>query len=325
MKSKQKYTGGKLQVRMPKEPVANHNWQFNQMIMLHDGPSETLRDTLSDEMLEVIDLSQAEIVFSRTNAPNHSLQDSDAVIRVPPLGSSGRVQFRVLVEAKNEIRINDLMPQLKRYESGLYLRSNEPVVMLLLNVGAKWKGGDVMEFRDWLANPGDQFWDVYDEYVSKTKIRVVSLQDPETQQRLLESVTACSIGLYAMSVALGPVTEQMLANIMTKAQRLEDQNVQHAVLMPTMKYLNSYEKTLKMSIWRDIEIKQTGNSKMVDATLGIAEMYREEGREEGRQELMQATAGKMLHNGIDRAFVREYFELSDEQIDRLIEGHSADR
>ncbi len=99
-------------------------------------------------------MARAQLAPTRTNAPNQALQDADAVIRVPLRGAPDHcTHFRVLLEAKDTIRQQEFMPQVKRYETGLYLQSNEPVVMVLVNVGPQWPGGAVMEFRDWLSDP----------------------------------------------------------------------------------------------------------------------------------------------------------------------------
>ncbi len=282
-----------------KEPRVNHDWLFNQLIGASAGPSETLQDMLTDPMLRVIDLGRAELAPTRTSAPNQALQDADAVIRVPLLGASGHcARFRILLEAKDRIRQQALMPQVRRYETGLYLQSNEPVVMVLINAGAPWPDGAVMEFRDWLADPGEQFWAAFGEYVSSVKIRVVNLQEAQVRQRLVVSTTACSVGLYAMSLTAEPVAERTLEQIMAKVLRLEDETARQGVLLPTIKYLNSYDRRLTMEDWQAIEIKQTGDSKMVNVAMELAEVFRQEGRQEvmelaevfrqeGRQEVME--------------------------------------
>ncbi len=170
--------------RALKEPRVNHNWLFNQMIGAAAGPSEALQDMLTDSMIGIVDLPRAELAPTRSSAPNQALQDADAVIRVPLLGASGRcARFRVLLEAKDRIRQDELMAQLRRYETGLYLQGNEPVVMVLINAGPPWPGGAAMEFRDWLADPGERFWTVFGAYVSSVRIRVVNLQEVPVRWR----------------------------------------------------------------------------------------------------------------------------------------------
>ncbi len=154
---------------------------------------------------------------------------------------------------------------------------------------------------------------MFGAYVSSVKIRVVNLQDVQVRQRLVKSATACSVGLYAMSVVAEPVAAQPLDNIMAKVLRIDDEGTRQDVLLQTMKYLNSYHQGLTIKDWQAIEIRQTGQSKMVDVAMELAEVFREEGRQEERA----ATAKKMLEAGYRLDQILKFCDLSDEQIGRL--------
>ncbi len=115
---------------------------------------------------------------------------------------------------------------------------------------------------------------------------------------------------------------------MAKVLRIDEGVSRQGVLLQTTKYLNSYGWGLTMEDWQSIEIKQTGQSKMVDAAMELAEVYRQEGRietmelaetyrQEGRQEERTETAGRMLAAGYGLEQICELCELSEDQVSRL--------
>ncbi len=303
----------------------DHDWMFSQVISSTRGAIEALRLTLSEEQWSVIDADRAELQVTRSKAPNKSLQDADAVIRVPlkSSASSAAVRFRFLVEHKSTIRYGDIFRQVLRYQSGLYALSREPVVTLIVNNGATWRGGSTMRFRDWLEDPGEVFWRTYGANVNQFDAIVVNLQDSKVQQRLLESDAPVAAGLYAMGVVYGEIDREIGLNLIRKSSLFSEAEIGQ-IWVPVVDYLKYHHERLTMEWWTQLELHETGESKMAEMALSSIERLRQEGWQEGRQEERHDLAKRMLQDGVDERFVRKYFDLDEEQFRLIVEERDSE-
>lgn len=165
-----------------KKVVHNHNWMFEQIIRSQFGPRESLRQALTEAQFSLLNPDRAKLLSTKTTAPEKSLQDADAVIQVPlKRQTSTGVRVRYLVEHKSSFDVNQLMSQLLRYQYGLYEISKEPIITVVINNGPVSRDREQLSFQDCIADPGNEFWQVYGEYVLNFNAVILNLQDQAVQ------------------------------------------------------------------------------------------------------------------------------------------------
>lgn len=303
--------------------VRNHNWMFEQIIRSQFGPSESLRQALTDEQLSLIDADKAELLSTKTTSPDNSLQDADAVIRVPlkEHGTSG-IRIRYLIEHKSSIDINKLTSQLLRYQYGLYEISKEPIVTIVINNGPVSKYGEQLSFHDWIDDPGEAFWQIYGDYLLRFNVLILNLKDPDIQRRLLSSQSPAALGLYAMGKAVGEFDREKGLEMLRKLQELDTMGIDQ-IWLPVVDYLKYCHPEITIDWWTKLELEETGESRVMAMALSSLEQRYEDGRQEGIQEGIQENnrdvAKRMLRDGIDEKFVSKYTELSETEIRNLKE------
>ena len=309
---------------MPKKIVHNHNWMMEQIMRSRSGPKVTLSETLSRQNMSVVNIDMAELVSTKTTSPDKSLQDADSVIRLPPKGQESSIRVRCLVEHKSEVNIDGLMRQILRYQYGLYKLSKEPIITVVINNGPVTKFRERVNFQDWADDPGDEFWQAYGDHVLQFNILVLNLQDPEIQNRLLASNLPAALGLYAMGKVSGSISRQDALTMLRKSREFDATGIDE-IWVPVMEYLNYYHSDLTMSWWQQLELEETGDTRIMSMALSSMEQRRQEGRQEGiqegRQEGIELVAKRFLQDGVDENLVRKHTQLSEEKIQELKNGN----
>ena len=309
---------------MSKKIVHNHNWMMEQIMRSRSGPKLTLSETLSRQNMSVVNIDMAELVSTKTTSPDKSLQDADSVIRLPPKGQESSIRVRCLVEHKSEVNIDGLMRQILRYQYGLYKLSKEPIITVVINNGPVTKFRERINFQDWADDPGDEFWQAYGDHVLQFNILVLNLQDPEIQNRLLASNLPAALGLYAMGKVSGSISRQDALTMLRKSREFDATGIDE-IWVPVMEYLNYYHSDLTMSWWQQLELEETGDTRIMSMALSSMEQRRQEGRQEGiqegRQEGIELVAKRFLQDGVDENLVRKHTQLSEEKIQELKNGN----
>ena len=303
---------------MLKKIIHNHNWMIEQIIRSIFGPRVTLSEVLNRLQMSVVNIDKAELVLTKTTSPDKSLQDSDSVIRLPLKGqeSSTGIRVRFLVEHKSSIDISGLIRQILRYQYGLYQHSKEPIITVVVNNGPVTKFRENISFQDWTDDPGNDFWQTFGDYVLQFNILVLNLQDPEVQNRLLSSDSPAALGLYAMGKVNGSISRQDAMTMLHKSREFDAIGIDE-IWLPVMEYLNYYHSDLTMSWWQQLELEETGDSRIMSMALSSLEQRRQEGIQEG----IELVAKRLLQNGVDENLVRENTQLSEEKIQELKNGN----
>ena len=299
---------------MSRRIVHNHNWMMEQIMRSRSGPKVALSETLDRQKKSVVNVDKAELVSTKTTSPDKSLQDADSVIRLPPKGqeSSTGVRFRFLVEHKSEVNIDGLMRQILRYQYGLYKLSKEPIVTVVINNGPVTKFRQNISFQDWTDDPGNEFWQAYGDHVLQFNTFVLNLQDPEVQNRLLTSKLPAALGLYAMGKVSGKISRQDALTMLRKSREFDSIGIDE-IWLPVMEYLNFYHSDLTMSWWQQLELEETGDSRIMSMALSSLEQRRQEG--------IELLAKRLLQDGVDENLIRKHTQFSEEKIQELKNGN----
>ena len=301
---------------MSKKIVHNHNWMMEQIMRSRSGPKVTLSETLSRQKMPVVNIDMAELVSTKTTSPDKSLQDADSVIRLPPKGQESSIRVRCLVEHKSEVNIDGLMRQILRYQYGLYKLSKEPIITVVINNGPVTKFRERINFQDWTDDPGNEFWQAYGDHVLQFNIFVLNLQDPEIQNRLLASDLPAALGLYAMGKVSGNISRQDTLTMLRKSREFDATGIDE-IWVPVMDYLNYYHPELTMSWWQQLELEETGDTRIMSMALSSMEQRRQEGFQEGFETL----AKRLLQDGVDESIVKKHTQFSEEKILELKNGN----
>ena len=301
---------------MSRRIVHNHNWMMEQIMRSRSGPKVALSETLDRQKKSVVNVDKAELVSTKTTSPDKSLQDADSVIRLPPKGQESSIRVRCLVEHKSEVNIDGLMRQILRYQYGLYKLSKEPIITVVINNGPVTKFRERINFQDWTDDPGNEFWQAYGDHVLQFNIFVLNLQDPEIQNRLLASDLPAALGLYAMGKVSGNISRQDALTMLRKSREFDATGIDE-IWVPVMDYLNYYHPELTMSWWQQLELEETGDTRIMSMALSSMEQRRQEGFQEGFETL----AKRLLQDGVDESIVKKHTQFSEEKILELKNGN----
>ena len=275
---------------------------------------------LINEQIEIVNPEACELLPSTIILPRGAELDADAVFRVPVKDSQREVIVRFLLEHKSEMNLDTLIKQLVAYQHGLYERDNTPVVNVVVNNGPVPRFGDKLNFRTWLSDMDDDFWRVYDEYIMGFNAIVLNLQDPQVQQKLLKSQMPSAFGWYAMGKVSGTIGLDEGQNLIRMGQQLDEEGVNH-VMLPTIDYLNYYQTEITMQWLRDLEIKVTGEDRVMTLALSSLELREQKGLQEGLQEgerkSRQETAEQMLKDDVEMKMIARYTGLSLDRLNAL--------
>ena len=316
----------------------NHHWLFERFIRATDGLQLLLKLAFNPTQLSLINSKDCELLSTKSMAPKGHLQDADILIKVPFNQTNHCASsMRLLIEMKSKVVRKALVLQLLRYHHGALDQDWTPVVALAVSNDAQFKLDEVLHLRDCMDAVGVNLFEEFEHQMMQFPIRVVNLCAPRIQQQLIDSQSPAAIMLYAMGTI--KVTKQFSPQVgktlLRKSMRLSEVEFQEYWL-PVVQYIND-RKGLDYAWWMALAKEIPGAQRMIDLSwsndevnqkvgeLRGIEIGRQEGLEVGRQkgalETKQTLAQAMLRDGMEKDFIKKYFEFSDEELDALKNGH----
>ncbi len=307
----------------------NHHWLFERFIHSTDGVQLLLNLSFNPTQLSLIKADQYELLATKSMAPQGQLQDADILIKVPLKQTTADASsMRILIEVKSKVVPKALMLQLLRYHHGTLETDWTPVVTLTVSNDVQFKLDGQLHFSDCVDDAGAAFVKAFGSHMMDFAVTVVNLCAPRNQALLQASDSPAAIMLYAMgninvekhfSVAVAKTLVRKSAAL-NDAQLLE-------YWVPVVQYIND-RKGLDYSWWLPLELEITGGRRMIDLSWSNDEVNQkvgeqrgiEIGRAEGRKEAKLTLAQAMLHDGIEKDFIKKYFDFSDDEVDALKNG-----
>ena len=234
----------------------------------------------------------------------------------------------------------DIMKQLLHYQTGIYDKTLNPVIAVVLYSGRvkKWKGP--LSFHDYLEFHS-QLKPFFKENVLNFKIRLLNLRELDEERFSDRDLTVRPI-FYIMA-NIWNVNEKVIERMFTLSRGLAKKE-KELLLRPAVSYVRHFNPRLSIKIIYDIEDKVLKDKK--EATMstlwegavklekeesrkkglqegrqeGLQEGRqegREEGRMEGRQERDRQVILNMLKENADMNFISKVTGLSSEEIQKL--------
>ena len=179
-----------------------------------------------------------------------------------------------------------------------------------------------------MGDPGQEFWHVYGSGVLQFEFEVLNLCSKTIQQVIHESPVAASLMLYALGAVKTsrPFDRQVGLQMVQKSLTLSEAEIlEHWI--PSVQYIN--DKTgLTFQWWSELEKELTGENNVNILGMTNDEINHENGRREGKQEGIwegkqegkQEVAIAMLQDGIEKYFIKKYFDFSDDEVEKLLNG-----
>ena len=127
-----------------------------------------------------------------------------------------------------------------------------------------------------------------------------------------------------MGKAVGEFDQQEGLTLLRKSQKLDKIGVGQ-IWLPVMDYLNYCHPEITIDWWGQLELEQTGETRVMVMALSSLEQRYEDGRQEGIQEEIQDVVKRMLRDGLDEEFVRKHTGLNETQIRNLKDDNQASK
>ena len=183
-----------------------------------------------------------------------------------------------------------------------------------------------------MGDPGQEFWHVYGSGVLQFEVEVLNLCSKTIQQEIHESPVAASLMLYALGAVKTsrPFDRQVGLQMVQKSLTLSEAEIlEHWI--PSVQYINN-RTGLTLKWWSELEKELTGEDNVNILAMTNDDINRENARREGKREGMlegiwegkqegkQEVAIAMLQDGIEKDFIKKYFDFSDDEVEKLLNG-----
>ena len=224
----------------------------------------------------------------------------------------------------------DLMTQLLHYQTGIYSKNQNPVIVVLLYHGRqkKWRGA--LSFQEHLKMDS-QFRQCFADYVLNFKVRLVNLQDMDKKCLKRADLTSGMI-FYIMS-SVWSLDKEKLREFFRLGKNLKPKD-REELIEAAVSYIRLADPQFKWNVLKEIENEflEKGEKRMA-LLPGAIELERKdalkegmragirkgrlEGMEKGMVVGMEAVALKMLQEGFKSQTIRKLTGLSSKKISQL--------
>ena len=258
--------------------------------------------TLKSEMTSFIDTEQRE-----------KRMDITFSVKLKRGKQTARILF--LLEHKS-YRDDDLLVQMLEYQTGIYRRSRNPVIPILVYHGKekKWRG--VLNFQDSLAGLTPTVRRKFKKNILNFTCKLLNIRELKIQGAAKKLVTAPVLLILQQ---IWKLDVRKVEELFLLSKNLPDGERRDLI----MKAINYIRKNDPGFNWRRlIEIEEkiiTDKEERImfslkDTLDEVREEGREEGIQEGKQEEKKKVALKLLQGGADLRLIEESTELSEEEI-----------
>lgn len=336
----------------------NHHWLFEHFIRSTDGIQLLLNLAFNPTQLSLINPKDSELLSTKSMAPRGHLQDADILIKIPLKQTTHSTSsMRLLIEVKSKVVRKELVLQLLRYHYGALSKDWTPVVALAVTNDAKFKLDEVLYLKDCMDDVGVNVFEVFDTHMMHFPVTVVNLCASRIQQQLMVSQSPAAIMLYAMgNIKVGQQFSLEVAKVLMRKSVKFSKAEFREYWLPVVQYVND-RKGLDYRWWLPLAEDIPGAQRMIELSwsndevnqkvgeLRGIEIGRKEGLTEGKQEGLkegkeegieeglevgkqigaletkQTLAQAMLRDGMEKDFIKKYFEFSDDDVEALKNGH----
>ena len=224
-----------------------------------------------------------------------------------------------LLEHKSQSSL-DIMKQLIHYQTGIYDKTLNLVIAVVLYSGRmkKWKGP--LSFHDYLAFHS-QLKPFFKENVLNFKIRLLNLRELDEERFSDRDLTVRPI-FYIMA-NIWNVNEKVIERMFTLSRGLK-QEEKELLVKSAVNYIRQFDPRFNWEIIAEIENKVLKDKKeeamptLLEGALKLEkEEARKKGLQEGRQERDRQVILNMLKENADINFISKVTGLSSEEIQKL--------
>ena len=222
----------------------------------------------------------------------------------------------------------DIMKQLIHYQTGIYDKTLNPVIAVVLYAGRvkKWKGP--LSFHDYLKFHS-QLKPFFKENVLNFKIRLLNLRELDEERFSDRELTVRPI-FYIMA-NIWNVDEKVIEKMFTLSRGLKKEE-KELLVKSAVNYIRQFDPRFNWEIIAEIENKVLKDKKeeaMPTLLEGALKLEKEEARQkglqeghtaglqEGRQERDRQVILNMLKEKADMDFISKVTGLSSEEIQKL--------
>ena len=261
--------------------------------------------TLKSEMTSFIDTEQRE-----------KRMDITFSVKLKRGKQTARILF--LLEHKS-YRDDDLLVQMLEYQTGIYRRSRNLVIPILVYHGKekKWRG--VLNFQDSLAGLTPTVRRKFKKNILNFTCKLLNIRELKIQGAAKKLVTAPVLLILQQ---IWKLDVRKVEELFLLSKNLPD-GERRDLIMKAINYIRKNDPGFNWHRLIEIEEKIITDKEerimfsLKDTLDEVREEGREEGIQEGKQEEKKKVALKLLQGGADLRLIEESTELSEDQIKEI--------
>ncbi len=254
----------------------------------------------------------------------------DLLFSVKKRGSKKSTRILFLLEHKS-YQDEGLLRQILNYQTGIYDKTKEPVIPVVVYHGSKkWRG--VLSFHEYLSDFSGVLKRYFGKNVLNFKCRLLNLQDLSKNGKKLKSLTSYP-ALYIMS-HIWNLNEEVMRSLFVIGRRLSVRD-RMRLIKKAVDYVRHYSPGFSWRILSEIEVRAIDKEEervmpplqisldeerskgLKQGRLEGLQKGRQEGLQKGLQKGQQELILKMLKAKADLSFISKVTGLSEQELKKL--------